>query len=314
MALLNPLVDDTAANVVRTQLQGGTRDWFGVFFKLCLIFCLGFSLVILAVLLGDVAADGMPVLTDRGSDFLTSTLGSRAATSGVAQGLYGTFWIAVFVLVLAVPIGVGAAVYLEEYSNRGRIASFIELNIRNLAGVPSVVFGLLGLTIFVKSMRDFTGGSSVVSAGLTLAVLVLPVIIITSAEAIRAVPRILREGAYGVGATKWQVIRTQVLPYAAPGIFTGTLLSVARAVGEAAPLILVGAATGFLTKSPAVTDVSALRDDFTAMPTLITSWVGKPQSDFHDNSAAAIIVLLVFVLALNSIAVLMRHRFENRRN
>jgi phosphate transport system permease protein len=313
MALSSPVVDATASNVVAAGLMGRRRDWRGTLFQLALLGCLGVSLGILGVLLIDVIGDASGVLGSRGTDFLAYPMSSNPARVGVAQGLWGTMWIAVFVVVVAFPVGIGAAVYLEEYAPRNRMTSFVELNIRNLAGVPSVVYGLLGLAVFVRALKGVTGGSSVISAGLTLAVLVIPLIVITSAEAIRSVPQPLREGAYGVGATKWEVVRTQVLPYAAPGILTGTLLSLSRAVGEAAPLLLIGAATGFLTKTPAPWDLSALRGGFTAMPSLITSWVGRPQEEFHQASAAAIIVLLVFVLLLNSIAVILRHRFEKRR-
>lgn len=314
MSLLNPVVDAASTKArVEQAIQGNKTDVVGKLFSASLLGCLLASLLILGVLISDVLSQGGGVITDRGMDFITAKMGSDPLTVGVAQGLFGTIWIAIFVIALAFPIGVGSAVYLEEYANKGRLARFIELNIRNLAGVPSVVYGLLGLGIFVRALSGATGGATLISAGLTLAILALPVIIITSAEAIRAVPQPLREGAYGVGATRWTVVRTQVLPYAAPGILTGTLLSLARSVGEAAPLILVGAITGFMSKSPNITDISALDDKFTALPIQITSWVGKPQEEFQAASAAAIIVLLVFVLLLNSIAVVMRHRFEKRR-
>lgn len=313
MGLINPMVDSTAANAVAASLTSRRRDWTGQMFQWALVACMLFSLTILGVLLIDVFSDASSVLSTRGTDFLAYPMSSNPARVGVAQGLWGTMWIAVFVVVVAFPVGIGAAVYLEEYAPRNRLTSFIELNVRNLAGVPSVVYGLLGLAVFVRALSGVTGGSSVISAGLTLAVLVVPVIVITSSEAIRAVPQPLREGAYGVGATHWEVIKTQVMPYAAPGILTGTLLSLSRAVGEAAPLLLIGAATGYLSNSPAPWDLGALKGGFTAMPSLITSWVGRPQAEFHQASAAAIIVLLVFVLLLNSIAVFLRHRFEKRR-
>jgi phosphate transport system permease protein len=196
------------------------------------------------------------------------------------------------------------------------LTSFIDINIRNLAGVPSVVYGILGLTIFVKGVgfKSLTGGSTPLAAGLTLAVLVLPVVIITTAEALRSVPQALKEGGYGVGATKWEVIKDHMLPYAAPGILTGTLLSIARAAGEAAPLILIGTTTGFLTDVPSWWDVSQLRSRFTAMPIVITSWARQPQDEFRvTNAAAAIVVLIVFVVLLNSAAIVLRNRFEKRR-
>ena len=235
-------------------------------------------------------------------------------------------WIAIFVAVIAFPAGVAAALYLEEYAPRNRLTSIIELAIRNLAGVPSVVYGLLGLFLFVERNRLFgaldlgwlatiTGGRSVASAGLTLAILVLPIVIITSQEAIRSVPSGLKEGAYGVGATRWEVQRTQVLPYAAPGILTGTLLSMSRAIGEAAPLILLGAISGGLTSNPSLWDASHLQEKFTAMPILIVGWVSQRGRDpgFEAAAAAAIVVLLVFVLVLNMAAIILRNRFEKKR-
>jgi phosphate transport system permease protein len=229
------------------------------------------------------------------------------------------------VVVVAVPLGIGAAVYLEEYAPRNRLTSFIEVNVRNLAGVPSVVYGLLGLAVFVELFGGFSGDDGVgtrtlIAGGLTLAVLVLPIMIITTSEAIRAVPQALREGAYGVGATRWEVIRTQVLPYALPGIITGALLSIARAIGEAAPLILVGALTGLAGRSPGLSfesllDPSSLTERFTAMPNIITTWAKLPQEEFRiQNAAAAIIAMLVFVLFINSIAIVLRNRFEKKRS
>jgi phosphate transport system permease protein len=202
---------------------------------------------------------------------------------------------------------------MEEYAPKNRLTNFIDVNIRNLAGVPSIVYGILGFTIFVEALGGITGGRSVIAAGLTLSVLVLPIVIITSAEAIRAVPDGLREAGYGVGATRWEVVRTQILPYAAPGILTGTVLSLARALGEAAPLILVGAVTNRLGSNPPILDVSSLQERFTAMPSVITSWAGMPQEGFRANTAAAIIVLLVVVLIANAAAVLLRNKYEKKR-
>jgi phosphate transport system permease protein len=272
-----------------------------------------------------VLGNGLTVFGDRGADFLDAGLASSPARAGVAQGIIGSFWIAISVVVLALPLGIGAAIYLEEYAPLNRLTSFIGLNIRNLAGVPSIVYGLLGLAIFVEALNGFSGNEGVnrrtlAAAGVTIAVLVLPVVIITTQEAIRAVPVALREGAYGVGATKWEVIRSQVLPYAAPGILTGALLSIARAVGEAAPLIVVGAATGLLGRSPglsfaSVTDPDNLTSRFTGLPTIVSTWSKLPSDDFKvTNSAAAIIAMLVFVLLINSIAIVLRNRFEKKRS
>jgi phosphate transport system permease protein len=310
---------------VERALRGSRRDVRGVVFELSLVACLLASLAILSVLIFTVVADGLPVYGDRGFDFLDAGLSGSAERAGISQGIVGSFWIAAAVLVLAVPVGIGAAIYLEEYAPRNRLTSFIELNIRNLAGVPSVVYGLLGLAIFVEALSGFSGSGGVqrrtlAAAGVTLAVLVLPIVVITTTEALRAVPAALREGAYGVGATRWEVIRTQVLPYAAPGILTGALLSVARAVGEAAPLIVVGAVTGFFGAGSGlsagnVLDPGNLTERFVALPSIITTWAGKPQPEFKvENASATIIAMLVFVLLVNSIAIVLRNRFEKKRS
>ena len=260
--------------------------------------------------------DGWPVLTERLGDFLSGSLRSRSTDErlGIAQGLAGSFWIAVFVAVLAFPIGIAAAVYLEEYAADTWITRTIDIAIRNLAGVPSVVYGLLGLTLFVKLLGD--SQSTLWAAGVTLAILVLPIVVITSMEAVRAVPSSLREGAYGVGATKWDVIRGQVLPFAAPGVLTGTLLALARAIGEAAPLILVGAITGRLApRDGAFFGLDQFFDKFTAMPIVIVGWVEESGRDegFGPAAGAAIVILLVFVIVMNSVAVMLRNHFEKKR-
>lgn len=302
---------------VRDVLTSGKLDPSGRAFTLLLQAALGLTLVILAVLVWDVVATGSDTLTQRLGDFLTGKMSSQAETSGLAQGIRGTFFIGLFTIVFAFPVGIGAAIYLEEYAIPGRLTSFISVNIRNLAGVPSVVYGILGLTIFVKALGELTGpnanGSSVVSAGLTLAILVLPIVIITSAEAVRAVPQGLREAGYGVGATRWEVIRHHVLPYAAPGILTGTILALARALGEAAPLILVGAASGFLTSGDSY-GLGTLGDRFTALPQVIATWAGRPVNEWQGVTYAAIAVLLVIVLVANTAAILLRNRFEKKRS
>jgi phosphate transport system permease protein len=309
---------------VAAALRGRRTDVRGRVFELALLVALLVSLVILAVLIWRVLVDGMPVYQDRAWSFLDGTLSSTPERAGISQAIVGSFWIAVSVVVLAFPLGVGAAIYLEEYAPRNRLTSFIELNIRNLAGVPSVVYGLLGLAIFVQALSGFTGADGVdrrtlAAAGVTLAVLVLPIVIITTSEAIRAVPQALREGAYGVGATRWEVIRSQVLPYAAPGILTGALLSIARAVGEAAPLIVVGAVTGFFSRGGGlnvgnVLDPGHLGERFVALPTTVTNFAQQPEDAFKiENASATIIAMLVFVLLINSIAIVLRNRFEKKR-
>ena len=322
-------IDSASTAAVRAQvarsIEGRRTDVRGRLFELALVLCLLVSLAILALLLIDVWGDGAGVYPARGQNFVQNGLSSDPIKAGIAQGLIGSFWIAVCVVVVALPLGVGAAIYLEEYAPRNRLTSFIEVNVRNLAGVPSVVYGLLGLAVFVEVFNGFSGNDGIgtrtlLAGGLTLSVLVLPIMIITTAEAIRAVPQALREGAYGVGATRWEVIRTQVLPYALPGILTGALLSIARAVGEAAPLILVGALTGLAGRSPGLSassllDPSSLTERFTAMPNVITSWAKQPDPIFNrTNTAAAIIAMLVFVLLVNSIAIVLRNRFEKKRS
>ncbi|HAS12141.1 MAG TPA: phosphate ABC transporter permease PtsA [Acidimicrobiaceae bacterium] len=318
MALTTPAaqVGAIVPEQVRRQLTGRRSDTAGRIFQAVLIGAVAASVAVLGVLVYDMVQTGSGTLTGRLGDFLTGSLRSQPGESGLLQGLRGTFYIGVFTVVFAFPIGVGAAIYLEEYASKSRLSRFIDLNIRNLAGVPSVVYGILGLAIFVKALGSFTGpssqGRSLISAGLTLAILVLPIVIITASEALRAVPGSLREAGYGVGATRWEVTRDHVLPYAAPGILTGTVLALARAMGEAAPLILVGAVTGFLSGGTEL-DPTTLGDRFTAMPIIITTWAGRPGPEWEQATAAAIVVLLVVVLAANAVAILLRNHYEKKR-
>lgn len=307
---------ETAGNVVRDRITTPDRDLSGGVFVALLYAAIIASVTVLVVLIADVVTGGWSVLSSGLVDFLSGTLGSSAENSGLSQAIRGTFYIGVFVVVFAFPIGIGAAIYLEEYAEPGRFTSFIDVSIRNLAGVPSVVYGILGLTIFVQALRGFTGpdanGRSVVSAGLTLAILVLPIVIITASEALRAVPNGIREAGFGVGATRWEVVRSHVVPYAAPGILTGTVLALARALGEAAPLILVGATTGFLSGGDSY-QLGALRERFTALPTVITTWAGRPGDEYRAATAAAIVVLLVLVLLANTAAIILRNHYEKKR-
>jgi len=321
MAVTTPRVT-VAEGAVARALQGKRLHLPSVILQLLLLAGLLTSLGFLAILLVDVFSQGYSVYTDRGVDFVTSGLSRDASQAGIWQGIWGSAMIAIIVVSLAFPLGISTAVWLEEYARENRFTRFISLNIRNLAGVPSVVYGILGLALFVKlfgidrgGAGGFTGGRSVISGGLTMAVLVLPIVVITTAEALRAVPQSLREGAYGVGATRWDVVRTMVLPNAVPGILTGTVLSISRAVGETAPLIVVGAVTGggFLAGAQNQGFSDQLKGDFTALPMIVFGWAKQPTDIWRDSLApAAIIALLVFTLAANAIAIVLRNRYEKR--
>jgi phosphate transport system permease protein len=280
-------------------------------FEALLLVALLTTIGVLITLLVNVVTDGLPVFADRGTGFLTSNLSSSPERAGIAQGIVGSLLLMVFVVVISFPIGVGAAVYLEEYAKDTRLTRLINTVIRNLAGVPAIVYGLLGLAIFVGALGGLTGGRSVISGGLTLAILVLPIVIITTAEALRAVPMTIREAAFGVGATRWETVRSHVLPYAAPGIFTGTILSLARAFGETAPLIVVGAIAGTF-RYTADGLIDQLQGPYTALPTIIFGFSRDPDSGFRAATAAAIIALLVVLLGVNALAIFLRNRFERR--
>lgn len=239
-------------------------------------------------------------------DFLINPSSSTPGEAGIRPALLGSVWVIAITVLFAFPIGVGAAIYLEEYASRSRLNQLIETNVRNLAGVPSIIYGLLGLAIFVRALQSVTDGRTLLSAGLTMGLLILPVIIINAQEAIRAVPSTIREASYGLGATKWQTVWNQVLPAAMPGIMTGTILAMSRAIGETAPLIVIGAST-FI-----VFDPNGPLSKFTALPIQIYQWTARPQDQFRDIAAAAIIVLLAMLLLLNASAIILRQRF--RRN
>lgn len=295
------------------SLQGRRSDTKGMAFHGLLILAMFGSLVILVTLVARLLASGLHLFTDRGGDFVTSGTASDAADAGIWQGLWGSAVLGLIVIVVAFPVGIGAAIYLEEYAHQNRLTRFIVVNVRNLAGVPSVVYGLLGLALFVETFDNVTGGSSVLSAGLITAILVLPIVIITASEAIRAVPRGLREAGFGVGATRWEVTKDHVLPYAAPGILTGTVLALARALGEAAPALLIGAVTGFFKTAPDASVVDRLQGKFTVLPVVTFDWSRKPDDAFRDNAAAASLVMLAIVLFASSVAIVLRNRYEKRR-
>lgn len=238
--------------------------------------------------------------------FLTTPSSQTPELAGIRTAILGSAWLVLFTVLLAVPIGVGAAIYLEEFAPRNRVTDLIQTNINNLAGVPSIVYGMLGLAVFVRLFQPLTQGRTVISAGLTLGLLTLPVVIISSQEAIRAVPGSLRQAGMALGATRWQTVRSQILPVAIPGILTGTILAVARAIGETAPLIIVGAAS-FITFDP-----TGPFSKFTALPIQIFQWTSLPQAEFRNLAAAASLALLIMLLVLNAAAVLLRNRYSRR--
>ena len=276
------------------------RKLIGGLFLVLFILCVLVGVTGLVTLLARVLVEGLPSLDWH---FLTTRSTSRhVEESGILSAMVGTAWIMFLTALFTVPIGVGAAVYLEEYAPKNKLTNFIEINISNLAGVPSIVYGLLGLAVFVNYLAL---GRVILAAGLTLSLLVLPIVILASREAIRAVPSSHREAAYALGATQWEVIRSVVLPSAVPGIATGTILALSRAIGEAAPIIVIAAAV-FITFVPATPF-----DRFTVLPVQIYAWTNRPQ-DFQSLAAAAIIVLLVMLLSMNAVAVYIRNRFQKR--
>ena len=257
------------------------------------------SLVTLVALLFDVVVRGGSSVD---LQFFTSAPSRIPAKAGILPALVGTLWVTTLVAIMTFPIGVAAAIYLEEYAGRGRWSRLLRINISNLAGVPSIVYGIFGLALFVRLLGL---GRTVFAAALTLSLLILPVVIISSMEAIRAVPPSQREAAYALGATRWQMVRRALLPAAAPGILTGIVLAVGRAVGETAPLILIGAVT-FVTFVP----VNPFEDKYTVLPIQIFNWAGRPQAAFQEISAAAILVLLVLMFLLILVAVILRARLS----
>lgn len=277
------------ANLKRRRAQSKAFEYFcsGV---------TGLAVVVLSLLLYDIFTDGYRWVD---AQFLNSFPSRFPEKAGIKSALVGTLWLVGFTAIIAIPTGVLAAIYLEEYAPKNRLTHFIEVNIANLAGVPSIVFGILGLAIFV---RFFGLGRSVIAGALTMSLLILPVIIIAAKEAIRSVPSSLRQAAFALGATRWQVVRAHVLPSAMPGILTGVILALSRAIGETAPLIMIGALTfvAFLPSGP--------MDEFTALPIQIFNWTARPQETFHELAAGGIIVLLAVLLLMNALAVFIRYR------
>ena len=265
------------------------------------------SLATLVIALGALGALVWDLLSDGASrlswQFLTNIASRNADEAGVYHALMGSIWVIALTGLLALPVGVAAAIYLEEYGTRSRIARFIELNIANLAAVPSIIYGLLGLGLFVRLMGM---GQSVLAGAATLALLALPVVILSTREALRTVPSSIREGSYALGATKWQTIWNQVLPMALPGVLTGLILALSRAIGETAPLITIGA----LTYIPFAPD--SVWSKFTVLPIQVFNWVSRPQAEFKTNAAAGILVLLALLLSMNAIAIVVRDRYQRQ--
>jgi phosphate transport system permease protein len=269
-------------------------------FQILSLATLVIALAALGALVYDVFTDGASRLS---AAFLVNTGSRNAEEAGVYHALMGSIWVIALTALLALPIGVAAAIYLEEYGTRSRAARFIELNIANLAAVPSIIYGLLGLGLFVRLMGM---GQSVLAGAATLALLALPVVILSTREALRTVPNSIREGSYALGATKWQTIWNQVLPMALPGVLTGLILALSRAIGETAPLITIGA----LTYIPFAPDT--VWSKFTVLPIQIFNWVSRPQAEFKANAAAGILVLLALLLSMNAIAIIVRDRYQRQ--
>src|SRR5215207_736000 len=275
-------------------------DWI---FSVLVLTATLIGLVVLAVLLVDIAWDGLPRL---GWDFLTSFPSVSPQNSGIYPALLGSLWLLGLTAIISVPLGIGAAIYLEEYAPDNWLTRLIEINISNLAGVPSIIYGLLGLAIFVNLLGPITGGESVISGALTLSLLILPVIIIATREALRAIPVSVREGGIALGATRWEVIWSHLLPMAVPGALTGSILALSRAIGETAPLIVVGAAT-YITFAP-----DGPLSAYSALPIQIYAWVSQPQPAFQVIAAAGIVVLMAVLVLTNSVAIYLRNRYQRR--
>lgn len=269
-------------------------------FKIWGIACTLFGLILLVVFIGDILIDGIGRI-DWG--FITDLPSRKPEKSGIYTALMGSIWILFLTTFIAFPVGVAAGVYLEEYSKKNRFSALLEINISNLAGVPSIIYGLLGLEVFVRIMGL---GASVLAGSLTLSLLILPIIIVATREAIKAVPKSIRDASYAMGASKWQTIQYQILPASGGGILTGVILALSRAVGETAPLIVVGA-LAYVPFAP-----SSPSDEFSVLPIQIFNWISRPQHGFIENAAAAIIILLLITFIMNGIAVYFRNKWQKK--
>jgi len=269
-------------------------------FKYWGIFCTIIGLVLLSVFIGDILIDGLLRID---WEFITNLPSRKPEKSGIYTALMGSIWILFFTTIIAFPMGVAAGIYLEEYSKKNKLAGLLEINISNLAGVPSIIYGLLGLEVFVRIMNL---GASVLAGSLTLSLLILPIVIVATREAIKAVPSSVKDASYALGASKWQTIWHQILPASSGGILTGVILALSRAVGETAPLIVVGALAyvPFAPESP--------MDEFSVLPIQIFNWISRPQHGFIENAAAAIIILLLITFIMNGIAVYFRNKWQQK--
>ena len=298
---------------VRRALEGRRKDRGSLLFELFLVGSLVLALAVLLWLLLDIFVRSVPVWQERGLvDFISRPLSSNPEKAGIGQGIFGSLVLILVTALLAIPTGIAAAIYLEEYARDTVVTRTLNTVVRNLAGVPAVVYGILGLAVFVLAAEPITGGRTLIAGGLTLTVVVLPIVIITAAEALRAVPGSIREAGFGVGATRWEVIRSHVVPYAAPGIFTGIILTLGRAFGETAPLLLVGAAAAGFSSPASTPFLERLTGPYTALPTIIYSWARLPQQEFKSLTAAAIVVLLAVIIIINAIAIILRNRYARR--
>lgn len=269
-------------------------------FKIWGIGCTLFGLIILLFFIGDILVDGLQRID---WSFITNLPSRKAEKSGIYTALIGSVWILLLTTLIALPVGIAAGIYLEEYSKKGRLSALLEINISNLAGVPSIIYGLLGLEVFVRVMGL---GASVLAGSLTLSLLILPIIIVATREAIKAVPSSIKDASYALGASKWQTIWHQILPASSGGILTGVILALSRAVGETAPLIVIGA-LAYVPFAP-----STPMDEFSVLPIQIFNWISRPQHGFIENAAAAIIILLLITFIMNGIAVYFRNKWQKK--
>ncbi|NJW51697.1 phosphate ABC transporter permease PstA [Salinimicrobium oceani] len=273
---------------------------FDQVFKVWGIICTFLGLVLLTIFIGSILVDGIQRID---WDFLVNLPSRKAERAGIYTAVMGSIWILFFTTIIALPLGIAAAIYLEEYAKESKMASLLEVNISNLAGVPSIIYGLLGLEVFVRIMEM---GASVLAGSFTLALLILPIVIVSTREALKAVPKSVRDASFALGASKWQTVSRQLLPASFGGILTGIILALSRAVGETAPLIVIGALAyvPFAPESP--------MDEFSVLPIQIFNWISRPQHGFEVNAAAAIIILLLITFVMNGIAVYFRNRWQSK--